>query len=104
MFPLRLLLRCYLYSNKKYLSRYFYNVGNTPGPIGRPIMYHPTISSIQVAPIIKKYGVNIFKDFLIVIGFCLFKLYKFRYPIYITNDANIGVYPFVIEFPTLIAI
>ena len=83
---------------------FFYNVGLTPGPIGSPIKYHPTINKIHVKDIIKKYGLINFREFLIVYGFSLCKLYMFKYPIYNTNDANIGVYPFVIESPTLIII
>ena len=95
----------YLFSNKKHLLVfYFYNVGDTPGPIGRPIIYHPTINSIHVADISKKYGRIIFNDFLIVYGLSLCRLYIFKYPIYITNEASKGVIPFVIESPALITI
>ena len=44
----------YLYSNKKTPFWCFYNVGDTPGPIGNPIRYHPTTNNIQVADIKKK--------------------------------------------------
>ena len=73
-------------------------------PSGNPIKYHPIINNIHVAAIIKKYGVIIWRDFLIVYGFSFLKLYIFKYPIYITNDANIGVNPLVIESPALITI
>lgn len=55
-----------------------YSVGYTPGPIGRPVIYHPTTIKIQAAEIIRKYGVIILKDFLIVIGLVLFRLYIFK--------------------------
>ena len=56
------------------LIRAFYIVGITPGPIGNPIMYHPTINKIQVIDIIKKYGVIILNEFLNVYGLSFCKL------------------------------
>ena len=66
----------YLFSNKKkhHMVFSFYNVGLTFGPIGIPIIYHPTTNNIQVTDISKKYGITIFNDFLIVYGLSLCKL------------------------------
>ena len=51
-----------------------YMVGNTPGPIGNPIKYHPIINKIHVKEISKKYGVINEKALLMVYGFSLFRL------------------------------
>ena len=104
-FPLRALVYIFFYfiSIKKH-RMVFYNVGYIPGPIGKPIIYQPTVIAIHTTAMIKKYGVIICSPFLIVIGLSLCKLYKFKYPIYIMNEAINGVYPFVIESPTLITI